>query len=136
MCLIEDQPKILTSWSCTRPQGISPGLWTTVSASVKNSGRHPAIAVKEEVTGLVTPNEVRGIARERWPYITVFDVMRHFERLKTVTPETPVSEALEIIGRDNINQLPALVNGRLAGIKWSNTEQEFISGWRIIEKVN
>jgi hypothetical protein len=32
------------------------------------------------------------------PYTTVFDVMRPLERLKFVTPETPVSEALEIIG--------------------------------------
>src|SRR5215475_13652344 len=114
MCLIEEHPKILTSWSCTRPQGISPGLWTIVSASVKNRGRHPAIAVQGEVTGLVTPNEVKGTARERWSY-TVFDVMRPLERLKTVTPETPVTKALEIIGRDNINQLPALVSKWTAG---------------------
>jgi CBS domain-containing protein len=33
-----------------------------------------------------------------------------------VTPETSVSEALEIIGRDGINQLPALANGRLEGM--------------------
>jgi len=33
-----------------------------------------------------------------------------------VTPETPVSEALEIIGRDDINQLPAVANGRLEGM--------------------
>jgi CBS domain-containing protein len=68
------------------------------------------------VTGLITPNEVKGIAQARWPYTTVFDVMRHLEQLRTVTPETPVSEALEIIGRDHINQLPALVNGRLEGM--------------------
>jgi Type I restriction modification DNA specificity domain len=30
-----------------------------------------------------------------------------------MTTETPVSEALEIVGRDDINQLPALANGRL-----------------------
>jgi CBS domain-containing protein len=31
-------------------------------------------------------------------------------------PETSVSEALIIIGRDDINQLPALANGRLEGM--------------------
>jgi CBS domain-containing protein len=30
-------------------------------------------------------------------------------------PETSVSEASIIIGRDDINQLPALANGRLEG---------------------
>ena len=38
------------------------------------------------------------------------------EQLRTVTPETPVSEALEIIGREDITQLPALANGRLEGM--------------------
>jgi CBS domain-containing protein len=42
--------------------------------------------------------------------------MRPLEQLRTVTPETPVSEALEIIGRDDINQLPAVTNGRLEGM--------------------
>ena len=64
----------------------------------------------------ITPNEVKGIPKARWPYTTVFDVMRHLEPLRTVTPETPVGEALEIIGRDDINQLPALTNGRLKGM--------------------
>jgi Zn-dependent protease/CBS domain-containing protein len=74
------------------------------------------VAEQGEVTGLVTQNEVKVIAQARWPYTIVFDVMRPLERLRTVTPETPASEALEIIGRDNINQLPALTNGRLEGM--------------------
>ena len=74
------------------------------------------IAEQGEVTGLITPNEVKGIPKARWPYTTVFDVMRPLEQLRTVTPETDVSEALEIIGRDGINQLPALANGRLEGM--------------------
>jgi Zn-dependent protease/predicted transcriptional regulator len=74
------------------------------------------VAEQGKVTGLVTPNEVKGIARARWPYTILFDVMRPLEQLRTVTPETPVSEALEIIGRDDINQLPALANGRLEGM--------------------
>jgi CBS domain-containing protein len=74
------------------------------------------IAERGVVTGLITPNEVKGISKARWPYTTVFDVMRPLEQLRTVTPETAVSEALEIIGRDGINQLPALANGRLEGM--------------------
>jgi hypothetical protein len=31
-------------------------------------------------------------------------------------PETPLSEALEIIGCDDINRLPALPDGRLEGM--------------------
>jgi CBS domain-containing protein len=47
--------------------------------------------------------------------ISVANVWR-INQLRTVTPETPVSEALEIIGHDDINQLPALANGRLEGM--------------------
>jgi CBS domain-containing protein len=38
------------------------------------------------------------------------------ERLRTVAPETPVAEALEILGRENIHQLPVVSNGRLEGM--------------------
>jgi Zn-dependent protease/predicted transcriptional regulator len=101
---------------CTVVDGNS-NLQTFVHDYLLPTGRRCFLVAEQgEVTGLITPNEVKDIAKERWPYTTVFDVMRPFERLKTVTPETPVSEALEIIGRDNINQLPALANGRLEGM--------------------
>ena len=38
------------------------------------------------------------------------------DRLRTVRPDTPVTEALEIIGQADVNQLPVMSNGRLAGI--------------------
>jgi Zn-dependent protease/predicted transcriptional regulator len=101
---------------CTVVDGNS-NLSTFVHDYLLPTGRRCFLVAEQgEVTGLVTPNEVKGIAMERWPYTTVYDVMRPLEQLKTVTPETPVSEALEIIGRDNINQLPALANGRLEGM--------------------
>jgi Zn-dependent protease/predicted transcriptional regulator len=101
---------------CTVVDGNS-NLDTFVHDYLLPTGRRCFLVAEQgEVTGLVTPNEVKEIAKERWPYTIVFDVMRPLERLKTVTPETPVSEALEIIGRDNINQLPALANGRLEGM--------------------
>jgi Zn-dependent protease/CBS domain-containing protein len=101
---------------CTVVDG-NANLQTFVHDYLLHTGQRCFLVAEQgEVIGLVTPNEVKGIAKERWPYTTVFDVMRPLERLKTVTPETPVSEALEIIGRDNINQLPALANGRLEGM--------------------
>ncbi len=106
----------LMTRDCTVVDGNS-NLHTFVHDYLLPTGRSCFLVAEQgEVTGLVTPNEVKGIAKERWPYTTVYDVMRPLERLKTVTPETPVSEALEIIGRDNVNQLPALANGRLEGM--------------------
>jgi CBS domain-containing protein len=42
--------------------------------------------------------------------------MRPLEDLHTVTPGTPLQEALEIMGREDLNQLPVVQNGRLEGI--------------------
>ncbi|MDM7920920.1 MAG: site-2 protease family protein [Pyrinomonadaceae bacterium] len=66
--------------------------------------------------GLITPNEVRGVERPMWPMKTAADVMRPFETLHTTTPERPALEALEIMGREDVNQLPVISNGDLLGM--------------------
>lgn len=66
--------------------------------------------------GIITPHEVKAIDRARWPYTTVGDVMRSLESLRTVGPERPVAEALEMMGREDVNQMPVVQQGRLAGI--------------------
>jgi predicted transcriptional regulator len=106
----------LMARDCTVVDG-NANLQTFVHDYLLHTGRRCfLIAEQGVVTGLITPNEVKGIPKARWPYTTVFDVMLPLEQLRTVTPETPISEALEIIGRDDINQLPAVANGRLEGM--------------------
>jgi CBS domain-containing protein len=106
----------LMNRDCTVVDG-NANLETFVRDYVLPTGQRCFLVTEQgEVTGLVTPNEIKGIAKARWPYTIVYDVMRPLEELKAVTPETPVSEALEILGRDDINQLPALTNGRLEGM--------------------
>ena len=68
------------------------------------------------IAGLLTPHEVKEIDRARWPYTTLSDVMRPLEDLHTVPPETPLKNALEIMGKEDLNQLPVVTDGRLAGI--------------------
>jgi predicted transcriptional regulator len=66
--------------------------------------------------GIITPHEIKTIDRARWPYTTVSDVMRSLETLRTVGPERPVSEALEVMGREDVNQIPVVQQGNFAGI--------------------
>jgi Zn-dependent protease/predicted transcriptional regulator len=68
------------------------------------------------VAGMITPQEVRHIPRAQWPYKTLDVVMRPLDQLRTVTVDTPVIKALEIMGRDDLNQLPVILNGALEGI--------------------
>jgi Zn-dependent protease len=76
------------------------------------------IVVKRDgrVLGLVTANEVRGIARDRWQDVTAEAVMRPLDQLKTVGPDTPVTEAFTLMAREDLNQLPVVSGGRLEGI--------------------
>jgi Zn-dependent protease/predicted transcriptional regulator len=71
---------------------------------------------KGEVAGLVTPHEVKELERARWPFTTLSDVMVPLEDLHTVPPETPLKDALEIMGREDLNQVPVMKDGRLAGV--------------------
>ena len=66
--------------------------------------------------GIITPHEVKTIDRGRWPYTTVGDVMRSLETLRSVGPERPVAEALEMMGREDVNQMPVVQHGSLAGL--------------------
>jgi Zn-dependent protease/predicted transcriptional regulator len=79
---------------------------------------HRCFVVEEQgrPAGIITPHEVKAIDRARWRYTTVGDVMRSLESLRTVSPERPVVEALEMMGREDVNQMPVVREGRLAGI--------------------
>ncbi len=106
----------LMTLDCVQVDG-NDNLQTFVNDYLLHTGQGCfLVAENGVVTGLITPNEVKGIPKARWPFTLVYDVMRPLKELRTVSPETPVSEALEIIGREDINQLPALANGRLEGI--------------------
>ncbi len=69
-----------------------------------------------KIAGLLTPHEVKEIDRARWPYTTLSDIMRPLDELHTVPPETPLKNALEIMGKEDLNQLPVMTDGHLAGI--------------------
>lgn len=92
-------------------------LQTLVDEHLLRTGRRCYLITENGApTGLITPHEIKSIARTRWPYTTVDDVMVPIDRLKTVSPDMPVAEALELLGRANVNQLPVVSNGRLEGI--------------------
>lgn len=66
--------------------------------------------------GILGPADLQPLERSRWPFTTVGDVMRPLEEAHAVAPEMPVSEALELMARDHLAQLPVVSGGRLDGI--------------------
>lgn len=92
-------------------------LQTFVDEYLLHTGRRCHLIVEHGApSGLITQHEVKSVERARWPYTTVSDVMIPIDRLKTVNPDMPVTEALEILGRADVNQMPVVRDGRLEGI--------------------
>jgi Zn-dependent protease/predicted transcriptional regulator len=92
-------------------------LYDFVHQFLLNSGRRCYVVIQgDRLVGLITPNEVKGVPAEDWPHTSVQSAMRPLAQLRTVSPETPVTQALEVITQDDINQMPVVANGRLLGI--------------------
>lgn len=83
---------------------------------VRTGRRFFIVTLNEQPVGIITPNEVSSIQRARWPYTTVADVMRPLDQTRTVEPSTPITQALELMTGQDLNQLPVLSNGMLAGL--------------------
>jgi CBS domain-containing protein len=88
-----------------------------VEEHLLRSGRRCFVVEQNgEMIGLVTPHEIKDLERQRWPFTTLYDIMRPINQVHTVTPATPVMEALETMGRDDVNQLPVVSGNHLDGI--------------------
>ena len=92
-------------------------LQTFVDDYLLKTGQRCFMVVQNgEPVGLITPNEIKTVERRLWAFKTASDAMRPIESLHVVTPEMSAIEALEIIGREGVNQLPVVENGKLKGI--------------------
>lgn len=78
--------------------------------------RYFVVEVNGQTEGIITPAEVSKIPHVRWPYTTVADVMRPLDEVRTIAPESPVDKALEMMAGNDLNQLPVISNGKLAGV--------------------
>ena len=68
------------------------------------------------LAGLVCFSDVRGVDRDTWSERTVADIMTPAERLTRLAPSDDASEALSVLGRGGINQLPVVENGEVRGL--------------------
>ncbi len=74
------------------------------------------VADKGEITGLVTPHEVKEVSQAQWPFKTLHDIMRPLDDLHSVTPDTPLTTALESMSQNDLNQLPVVSGSHLEGV--------------------
>jgi Zn-dependent protease len=98
---------------------VDPDL--TVQAFVNEhllpSGRRCFLVMQDgRLIGLITPNEVRAIEPRAWPFTAVRSIMRSADKVHFISRDMPAMEALEIMGREDVNQLPVMSDGRIEGI--------------------
>jgi hypothetical protein len=74
------------------------------------------VTVQDRIAGLITPHEVRALDRGLWPVTPVQQIMRPLEKVHVVTPDTPALDALEVMTREDLNQVPVLSNQRVEGM--------------------
>lgn len=68
------------------------------------------------VVGMITPADLRKVDRGHWHETPVIRSAHRLHELRSVSPETPIVEALQTMGREDINQMPVIRAGRMEGM--------------------
>ena len=68
------------------------------------------------IVGLITSHEIKGVPRGRWARTPLNDVMRPIGQLRTVQPDMLAIDALTLMGREDVNQLPVMSEGKFEGM--------------------
>jgi Zn-dependent protease len=109
--------EIMNRQYCTVPPDVS--LQEIVDQHILGGGggrRCLVIARDDRVAGLVTLHQIREVPRERWPEVTVAEIMTPEAKVKRVGPNTRVWSAMAAMDRDGVNQLPVMEDGQILGM--------------------
>jgi Zn-dependent protease len=75
-----------------------------------------AVSQGDRVLGLISPDEVKHVDRRAWDSTTVSEAMRPLQSLHPVGPDANAADALALMGREHIDQLPVVTDGHLQGV--------------------
>jgi len=88
-----------------------------IDENLLRSGRRCFIVTdNDDPIGMVTAHEIKNVEREKWPHLTVRDITLPLTKLHSVKPTTSLTDALETMGREDVNQLPVVRNSHVEGI--------------------
>jgi CBS domain-containing protein len=74
------------------------------------------VVENEQIIGIVTLEDIRHVPPDDWGMIRIRQAMTPREKLLVLKPNDPVSKALEILGQNDINQLPVVENEMVVGL--------------------
>ncbi len=78
-------------------------------------GRFPVLE-GEDLRGIVTLHDVKDIARERWPVVTVGEIIEPLTEAEQITPGEPAVQALKQMAKEDIGHLLVFDESRLVGL--------------------
>jgi Zn-dependent protease len=81
-----------------------------------SSSRCFLVTQNSHVVGVMGPNETKTVSRDEWPQTSVQSVMQPLSQLHAVGPEMPAVKAVELMTRENLDQLSVISDGKLQGI--------------------
>lgn len=121
------QFEVTNQLSNVRVSDVMTRDWATVDADTRlqtfvddyllRSGQRCFIVLENgQPEGMITAHEVKEIARERWPQLTVADAMLPLTKLHSIKLTASLTDALELMSREDVNQLPVMSGGHLDGI--------------------
>ena len=106
----------IMSRECATVEGRT-NLQAFIEDFLLRTGRRCFVVIENGViSGMITANEIKEVEPKLRIHKTVSDAMRPIHQLRTVTTDTPVTEALEVMAREDLNQLPVVSGGRVEGV--------------------
>lgn len=120
-------------------ESVSPHLSVHdfVNQHLMRTGKRCYLVIENgRMLGMVTANEVRRVEPSRWPLKQVIDIMRPLNEIHFVSPETQALQALEIMSREDVHQLPVMANGHIEGIVSRAHVLEILQSRSDISKIN
>jgi len=98
---------------------VSPGdsIQGIVDHHMLQTGERAVMVSRDDaVLGILTVSDIKHVPREDWANTPVQGVMTPRAKIITVTAEASALEALNLIAKNGLNQVPVLENGRMVGL--------------------
>jgi Zn-dependent protease/CBS domain-containing protein len=106
---------LMTADFRTTPPGVTVGQLIRDLVLPMNLRAIPVVA-GERFVGLVAINDLRKVDQARWAETPVEEVMTQASELPTVSPDDPLTTALERFAETELPLLPVTKDGRLVGL--------------------
>jgi Zn-dependent protease/CBS domain-containing protein len=99
---------------------------------IQKRKRAVPVADGDNLVGVVTISDIKGISQDKWPVTPVAQIM-HREPIHSVKPEDDLNMAMKLIAQYDLNQIPVLSQGKLVGVL---TRADVINYLHLSEELN